>query len=148
MSGLRKRITKIGQQVLDNYCQKGDEIRGRIMIPPIPDSKFIDKLPEDVELEGQNAAEKELQEGYEAEVKVYRCLEEVESNVIVIHQLDYTHEQYAAFLPNHPCNAKMCKRGLDTHDCHQPKRNIEGETDFVVIGINFVAVFEVKGNKF
>ena len=145
MSGLRKRITKIGQQVLDNYCLKGDEIRGRIMIPPIPDSKFIDKLPEDVELEGQNAAEKELQEGYEAEVKVYRCLEEVESNVIVIHQLDYTHEQYAAFLPNHPCNAKMCKRGLDTHDCHQPKKNVEGETDFVVIGMNFVAVLEVKG---
>ena len=145
MSGLRKRIIKIGQQVLDNYCLKGDEIRGRIMIPPIPDSKFIDKLPEDVELEGQNAAEKGLQEGYEAEVKVYRCLEEVEGNVIVIHQLDYTHEQYAAFLPNHPCNAKMCKRGLDTHDCHQPKKNVEGETDFVVIGMNFVAVFEVKG---
>ena len=145
MSGLRKRITKIGQQVLDNYCLKGDEIRGRIMIPPIPDSKFIDKLPEDVELEGQNAAEKELQEGYEAEVKVYRCLEEVESNVIVVHQLDYTHEQYAAFLPNHPCNAKKCKRGLDTHDCHQPKKNVEGETDFVVIGMNFVAVLEVKG---
>ena len=145
MSGLRKRITKVGQQVLDNYCQKGDEIRGRIMIPPIPDSKFIDKLPEDVELEGQNAAEKELQEGYEAEVKVYRCLEEVQSNVIVIHQLDYTHEQYAAFLPDHPCNAKKCKRGLGTHDCHQPKKNVEGETDFVVIGMKFVAVLEVKG---
>ena len=146
MSGLRKRITKVGQQILDKYCQKGDEIRGRIMIPPIPDSKFIDKLPEDVELEGQNAAEKELQDGYEAEVKVYRCLEEVQSNVIVIHQLDYTHEQYnAAFLPNHPCNAKMCKRGLDTHDCHKPKKNLEGETDFVVIGMNFVAVLEVKG---
>ncbi|XP_063678746.1 uncharacterized protein LOC134814519 [Bolinopsis microptera] len=145
MSGLRKRITKVGQQVLDNYCQKGDEIRGRIMIPPIPDSKFIDKLPEDVELEGQNAAERELQEGYEAEVKVFRCFEEVKSNVIVIHQLDYTHEQYAAFLPDHQCNVKMCKRGLDTHDCHQPKKNVEGETDFVVIGMSFVAVFEVKG---
>ena len=117
-----------------------------IMIPPIPDSKFIDKLPEEEQLEGQNAAEKELQDGYEAEVKVFRRFEDIERNIIVLHGLDYTHEQYCAFLPYHVCNNKRCNRApAAVHECHQPKKNIDGEHDFIVFGRSFAAVFEVKG---
>ena len=95
-SGLRKKIEgAIGRQILLQYCQIRDESSGPIMIPPIPDSKFVDKLPKDMVLQGQD--------GYEAEVKVFRCFEELRRKVIILHQLEYTHEQYSAFLPCHPC---------------------------------------------
>ena len=151
-SGLRKRIEEsIGRHLL---TKRGYGTSGAFMMPPIPDCRFIDKLPENIELEGQTAAEKENQDGYEAEVKVYRCLEEVKSNVVVLHQVLYTHDQYAAFLLNHNCtkknckqtgDKKKCKKESEVHPCHQTGTNLEGETDFVVIGDNFVAVFEVKG---
>ena len=134
-----------GQQIIDLYCQNRGETMSPVMIPPIPDSKFIDKLPEAVKLEGQNAAEKNLQDGYIAEVKVFRRFEDIKKNIIVLHQLDYTHEQYSAFLPNHNCNIESCRRGPAVHRCHQAKKNIDGEHDFVVFGRSFAAVFEVKG---
>ena len=152
---LRKRIEEsIGRQLLKKYYQQRDGYSGAFMMPPIPDCRFIDKLPENIELEGQTAAEKGNQDGYEAEVKVYRYLEEVKSNVVVLHQVLYTHDQYAAFLLNHNCTKKNCKqpgdknkrkKGSEVHPCHQTGTNLEGETDFVVIGDNFVTVFEVKG---
>ena len=151
-SGLRKQMESIGRQLL---TKRGYGTSGAFMMPPIPECRFIDKLPENIELQGQTAAEKGNQDGYEAEVKVYRCLEEVKSNVVVLHQVLYTHDQYAAFLLNHNCtkknckqtgDKKKCKKGSEVHPCHQTgTNNLEGETDFVVIGDNFVTVFEVKG---
>ena len=141
-AGLRKIINTIGEEILDKYCQSSTS--EPIMIPPIPDSKFLEKFPEG-ELEGKAASYKDLQDGYKAEVKVYRCFEELKRNVIVIHQIEYTHEQYSPFVPQHNCNKKRCKKGPQVHPCHQPDKNIDGETDFVVIGPDFVAVFEVKG---
>ena len=138
--GLRKKIETIGKEILDKYCQ--DFSSRPIMIPPVPNSKFLEKFPEG-ELDGKAAAYKELQDAYIAEVKVYRCFEELERDVLVIHQIEYTHEQYSAFVPQHDCNKKRCKAEL--HPCHQSDKNIDGETDFVVIGPDVVAVFEVKG---
>ena len=123
-SGLRRLIEKAGQQIIDLYCQNREETMSPVMIPPIPDSKFIDKLPEDVELEGQNADEKNLQDGYTAEMKVFRRFEDIKRDVIVLHQLDYTHEQYCAFSPNHRCNNKRCKKVPPVHECHQPKKTL------------------------
>ena len=135
-SWLRDRIENdIGRPILDNYCQRKDGTSGPFMMPPIPDSRFIDKLPDDNELKGANVQEKEHQDAYEAEVKVYRCIEEMDTNHVVIHQLEYTHEQYSLFLPNHKCNKKTKNQ----------MREIEGECDFVVIGDRVVAVLEVKG---
>ena len=69
-TALRKRIeTTIGRQVLEKYCLK-DETLGPLMMPPIPDSKFIDKLPEGGMLEHTNGSEKDLQDAYIAEVKL------------------------------------------------------------------------------
>ena len=141
-------IEKTGQQIIDLYCQNRKETMRPIVIPPIPDSKFIDKLPEDVKLEGQNADEKNLQDGYTAEMKVFRRFEDIQRDVIVLHQLDYTHEQYCAFSPSHRCNNKRCKKVPPVHVCHQPKKNIDGEHDFIVISRTFAAVFEVKGLSF
>ena len=135
-SGLRKIIEEtIGKQILEN-CQK-IVIDVTTMMPPIPESKFIDKVPENVSLDSANAAEKEHQNGYVAEVIVYRSLELIKKNHLVIHQLEFTHEQYSAFVPNHQC--KKTKK---------QKREREGECDFVVVGENFVAVLEVKGLSF
>ena len=135
MSWLRDRIeNKVGRPILDNYCKKKYGPPCPIMMPPLPASKFIDKIPEYIELKGANIQEKEHQDAYEAEVKVYRCIEEMKGHYVVIHQFEYTHEQYSAFLPNHQC--KKTKKQT---------REIEGECDFVVVGNQFVAVLEVKG---
>ena len=117
------------------------------MIPPIPDSKFIDKLPEG-ELNGPNIQEKDHQEAYEAEVKLFRRFEEIQEGCLIIHQLEFTHEQYSAFVDEHQCSKQQCKKGPKIHPCHKQKSEIEGECDFIVVGINYVAVFEVKGLQF
>ena len=147
--GLRRTIERIGMEILwRTAVQKGsDEFTGPIMIPPIPDSKFIDKLPEG-ELEGPNIQEKDHQEAYEAEVKLFRRFEEIQDTCLVIHQLEFTHEQYSAFVNEHQCSKKQCKKGPEIHPCHKQKSEIEGECDFVLVGNNFVAVFEVKGLHF
>ena len=134
---------KIGRKILEKIKQTRDESSGPIMIPPIPDSKFIDKLPEG-ELEGQNIQEKEHQDSYEAEVRLYRSLEQMERNFLVIHQLEFTHEQYSAFVGQHLCNRKRCKKGDAEHPCHKESKQIEGECDMVVVGVDFAIIFEVK----
>ena len=147
-TGLRNVIEKkIGREILRKIDQTRYVNSGPIMIPPIPDSKFIDKLPEGV-LEGQNVMEKEHQDSYEAEVKLYRSLEDMNKNYLVIHQLEFTHEQYSAFVGEHLCNKKNCKKGPQDHPCHKEAKEVEGECDIVVVGENFVAVFEVKALNF
>ena len=144
-AALRKRIEeRIGEEIIKKLRKKRSGATRPIMIPPIPDSKFIDKLPEGV-LEGLNEKEKEHQDAYEAEVKLYRTLEEMKNSYIVIHQLEFSHEQYSAFLPSHFCNKKGCKKGPKDHQCHKEAKGIEGECDIVVVGKNFVAIIEVKG---
>ena len=144
-AALRKRIEeRIGEEIMKKSRKKRNGATRPIMIPPIPDSKFIDKLPESV-LEGLNEKEKEHQDAYKAEVKLYRTLEEMKNNFIVIHQLEFSHEQYTAFLPSHFCNKKGCKKGPKDHQCHKEAKGIEGECDIVVLGENFVAIVEVKG---
>ena len=145
---LSHKIEKnIGKNLLDMIERSRNKKTGPIMIPPIPESQFIDKLPEGV-LKGANLQEKEHQDAYEAEVKVYRCLEELEKDYIVIHQLDYTHKQYSAFVGDHNCNNKRCKKGKNGHLCHKDPKQTEGETDFVLVGKTFVAIFEIKALKF
>ena len=146
-AGLRNTIEeKIGRKILEKVNQTRGETTGPIMIPPIPDSRFIDKLPEG-ELEGRNVQEKEHQDSYEAEVKLYRFLEDIERNCIVIHQLEFTHEQYTALVGEHFCDKKRCKNGQKDHLCHKEPSEIEGECDMVVVGENFVIFIEVKGLK-
>ena len=144
--GLRKRIENtIGGKMLSRFCHNRIGKSGPIMMPPLPDSKFIDKLPEG-DLEGANLQEKNHQESYEAEVRLYRCLELAKAEYLVIHQLEFTHEQYSAFLPEHgKCTKMGCKNGQDDHSCHKKPREIEGEIDLVVVLNDVVCVLEVKG---
>ena len=143
-TGLRDTIeNKIGRKILERIDQTRYLNSGLTMIPPIPDSKFIDKLPEGI-LEGQNVQEKEHQDSYEAEVKLYRSFEDISKNCLVIHQLEFTHDQYSAFVGDHLCIRKQCKKGQADHSCHKQPNEIEGECDIIVVGENFAAIFEVK----
>ena len=71
----------------------------------------------------------------------------------MIHQLEYTHEQYSAFLPEHgQCSKRKCNKGPNKgpgeHFYHKEPMQTEGECDFVVVGDYFVAVIEIKGLSF
>ena len=135
---LRGKIETIGKEILAKYCQSSSTSKP-IMIPPVPDSKFLEKFPKTTRVRRQD--------GYIAEVEVYRCFEELERDVLVIHQIKYTHQQYSAFVPDHNCTSKKCQKP-EVHPCHHDdEKNAEGENDFVVIGPDFVADFEVKGHE-
>ena len=118
-NSLRQVIEEtIGRRLLENYCKEHGTAEVK-MFPPIPESKFMDKLQKGVASDGTNAQMKEHQEAYAAEVKLYRRLQEITGNCVVFHQLEYTHEQYPAFLPGHQCKKNKCKKGQDDHYCHK-----------------------------
>ena len=145
MAALRKLIEeRLGEAIFEKLSERGDCTTVPIMVPPIPDSKFIDKLPKGAPNSIQ-VTEKEHQDAYEAEVKLYRSLEEMKRGYLVIHQLEFTHEQYSSFHPSHLCDKKRCKVGSKDHRCHRKAKEIEGECDLVVVGNKFVAIIEVKG---
>ena len=101
------------------------------MLPPIPNcSKFIDKFPEEGCSE-DNEKDKRKQEAYAAEVKVYRALESLQEDIVVLHSLHYTNRQLRLYKKDHQ------------FDEDKPNKEA-GECDFVVIGEHFVIVIEVS----
>ena len=101
------------------------------MLPPIPNcSKYIDQFPEEG-LNSKNKADKERQEDYAAEVIVYRALESLEENIVVLHSLDYTNRQL-----------KLFKKDF-SFDESKPNK-IAGECDFVAVGEKCVVIIEVS----
>ena len=66
---------------------------------------------------------------------MYRALERLDEEIVVLHGLEYTHHQYRICDTNHV--RKNCIK------CKNPS-NVEGESDFVVIGKNYFVVIEVK----
>ena len=104
------------------------------MLPPIPNcSKYIDQFPEEG-LNSKNKADKERQEDYAAEVTVFRALESLEENIVVLHSLDYTNRQL-----------KLFKNDF-SFDESKPNK-IAGECDFVAVGENCVIIIEVSDVK-
>ena len=108
------------------------------MLPPVPNSEYIDKFPHNTELSQGNLNDKRHQENYAAEVKVYRALEGVKKNVVVLHGLDYYHGQYQLFVGRHSSKKKK------TQDCKLKAKDREGECDFLVLGRNYFVIIEVK----
>ncbi|KAL5251466.1 hypothetical protein ACHWQZ_G016984 [Mnemiopsis leidyi] len=81
--------------------------------------------------------EEKRQSDYEAEVSVYRALENLEENIIVLHGFEYTHHQYRL------CDAAHVKRGCSK--CKNKNAdNREGECDFLVVCQGGFVVIEVK----
>ena len=101
------------------------------MLPPIPNcSKYIDQFPEEG-LNSKNEDDKRRQEDYAAEVTVYRALEDLEENIVVLHSLDYTNRQFKLFKADF------------SFDESKPNK-ITGECDFVAVGENCVVIIEVS----
>ena len=106
-----------------------------IMLPPAPNQKYIDYYREE---EGR-VDEKRRQANYEAEVKVYRSLERLEEDIVVLHGLEYTHHQYRLCDTSH--DRKKCTK--TTKKCRNADQ-IEAECDFLVVGRNYFVILEVK----
>ena len=105
----REDVKQLGQRILAKITSKENPWTETTMLPPIPDSRFIDRLPR---IKNRNYdTERGHQIGYEAEVKLYRTFEKLKRNLIVIHHLEYTHDQYFAFVPEHLCDSRSCKAG-------------------------------------
>jgi len=105
------------------------------MIPPLPNSKFVDKMDMKLVNKMGNEDKKKLMnlrfhsmKGYEAEVNVFRALERLKldkEKVTVLHSLEYSKSDYELFTGEKK----------------------DGECDFVVMGENYFLIIEVKKNK-
>ena len=101
------------------------------MLPPVPNfSKYIDH-PLEKDLSSNIKADKDRQEDYAAEVTVYRALENLEDNIVVLHSLDYTNRQL-----------KLCKKDFNFDESRPNK--VAGHCDFVAVGENYVVIIEVS----
>ena len=125
-----------GKEINDRYLAFTDG--SPIMLPPAPSQTYIDIYLD--QEEGPSSSkyrqEKRLQADYETEVKVYRALESLEDqDIVVLHGFEYTHHQYRLFDTDHVRQSCMkCKNASNT----------EGECDFIVISKNYFAIIEVK----
>ena len=128
-SELIKRIKEAGENIYEKYCNKMPNLP--TMLPPIPNcSKFIDKFPEG-RCSEENEKDKRKQEAYAAEVKVYRALESLEEDIVVLHSFSYTNRQFKLFKQDHQ------------FDEDEPNKEA-GECDFVAISKNYIVIIEVS----
>ena len=118
---------------MEQYCDS--EENRPIMFPPAPKQSYIDIFPDEQDI---FATDKLRQSCYETEVLVYRALEELDDNIIVLHNFEYSHHQY-----------RICDKSHIRKGCIQCKgtggnaSNIS-ECDFIVMGKNYFVIIEVK----
>ena len=126
------KYLKNGEDIYEEYCKPSATHPSRpVMLPRAPQQKYIDVYPEDECFKD----DKQRQSDYEAEVKVYRALEKLGEEMIVLHGFEYTHHQY-----------RLCDRNHDRKSCQKCKTsaNKDGECDFLVICNDRFVVIEVK----
>ena len=130
-SDLKKRMIEAGKIIQEKYCYKMSN--RPTMLPPIPNSRFIDKFPEEGCSE-DNKKDKIKQESYAAEVKVYRALESLKEDIVVLHSLEYTNRQFRSFVKDHK------------FDEDKPNKMF-GECDIVAISKDHIVIMEVSNAK-
>ena len=127
-----ERYLHNGKDIFDTYCSAED--KRPTMFPRVPQHNYIDLFPDQPESSFENDRNQQL--NYEAEVKVYRALETLDKNIIVLSSFQYTHFQNHLGDLSH--DKKKCQK------CKKMAANIEGECDFVVIAPNCFVIIEVK----
>jgi len=130
-----QKYLRNGKEIFETYCSTGD--KRPIMLPRAPQQTYIDVIDPDEDKPGcsfQNDRNQQL--NYEAEVKVYRVLEKLDGNYIVLHSFEYTHFQYHLGDSNH--DRRKCII------CKKTATNREGECDFIVIAPTYFVIIEVK----
>ena len=122
-----------GRQIFEKYCSTAGN--QPTMLPRAPEQTYIDIYPDEDQPGPSFRDDIRRQLDYETEVKMYRALEGLDENYIVLHSFKYTHEQY-----------RMCDKIHVRKGCKECKLkfNIEGECDFLIICSNGFVVIEVK----
>ena len=127
-----------GKAIFDKYCSSTEN--RPVMLPRAPSQQYIDVYPEEGEPGPSFAKDIQQQLNYEAEVIVYRTLQDSDENIIVLHSFQYTHHQY-----------RLCDKNHVRKGCRKCKTksasNVEGECDFLIIGKTFFVLIEVKNIK-
>ena len=100
-----------------------------------------------IQTDKEAETDQKKQSDYEAEVVMYRALEQLDASIIVLHGLKYTHKQFRMWDSNH--DAKSCSKETNkSPSCKNKELNkTEGEHDFVVIGPDYIVKIEVKNPK-
>ncbi|XP_063685045.1 uncharacterized protein LOC134819181 [Bolinopsis microptera] len=121
-------------EVIFETSRDGFGIKRAYTLPPAPyNPSFIDKFSrDDDDLSKKEKTEKQRIDEFEAEVELFRHLETLE-DVFVLNGFKYTHEQFDLFVSSHSSDG-----------CKKKPQEEEGECDFIVIGGQYIAVFEVK----
>ena len=135
-----ERYFENGEQIFKEYCSTGGN--KPTMLPRAPVQPFvdIDIYPNEYYPGISFRGDKRRQLDYKTEVKMYRALEKVDGNSIVLYRFGYTHHQYRLCAgKNH--NRKGCPQCKNAGDK-------EGECDFLIIcdGIFIVIVVKNIGN--
>ena len=127
------KYIKNGEEIYEKFCKPSPLYPDRVvMLPRAPQQTYIDVYPDGDE---NFRNDKQRQADYESEVLVYRALERLKEDIIVLHSFEYTHHQYRLCNKNHVRkNCPKCKSPANRH----------GECDFLVICNNFFVVIEVK----
>ena len=77
------------------------------------------------------------QDNYEADVIVFRALERLKAKeLVVLNSVTYTHYQHGIWETDH--GADTCTK------CSQGPKCNEGETDFIILGPNYIVLIEIK----
>ena len=123
-----------GENIFFKFCTFPDNLHPT-MLPRAPDQTYIDRYPEN---SPDFKDERQRQFDYEAEVIVYRALEKLdEKRVIVLHNFEYTHDQYCLCDHSHSRDKKTCKGCKNS-------LNKEGECDFLILCPGYFVLMEVK----
>ena len=117
---------------------KSDESAFPSMFPRVPRQQYIDKISDnDKHARSNQRNDKIHQDNYEAEVILFRALERLkDQNLLVLHDVVYTHYQYAIWDVDH--EPENCTK------CQKTPKDPEGENDFIIFGPNYIVLFEVK----
>ena len=134
-----EKFLKNGKEIFDTYCSSDDRAIHPFMLPRAPQLKYIDVYPVQDQPGCSFKDDRQQQLNYEAEVLVYRALENVPGHFTVVHNFEFTHYQY------HLGDTSHVKR--DCVSCKKRAANREGECDFIVIGQNYFVIIEVKNMK-
>ena len=122
-----------GEEIYQKYCSSNTA--QPIMFPRAPIQTYIDLYPDTAVFRD----EIQRQTDYEAEVKVYRALEKLSGNLIVLHNFKFNHHQYCW------CDTELKRDKKKCNKCRN-QFNTEGECDFLVIcpDLSCFVIIEVK----
>ena len=130
-----QRYLQNGKDIFNTYCS--DNRQPPIMLPPAPHQTYIDVYPDENQPGPSFKDDIVQQANFEAEVQVYRALENMYGNFIVLQNFQFTHHQY-----------RLCDKIHDRKGCPKCKGknagNNDGECDFLIIGPDYFVVIEVK----